>query len=119
MQTKTAAGSYVNRASNFVYTSHGAASSIRLGNNKYESTQFNNRLQPTQIALGTTHNGKNLLKLNFGYGTTYNNGNVLSQTITTPAGGGAPAFTAVQTYTYDSLNRIQDATETVGGSQTW
>ncbi|MCB1024560.1 MAG: hypothetical protein KDB79_09225, partial [Acidobacteria bacterium] len=45
-------------------------------------------------------------------------GNVLTQTISTPAGGGSGAFTAIQTYNYDPLNRIQDATETIGGSQT-
>ncbi|MFV0387896.1 MAG: RHS repeat domain-containing protein [Pyrinomonadaceae bacterium] len=119
VQTKSAYGAYETRADSFIYTSAGAAGSIRLGNNRFESTQFNSRLQPTRIALGTSANATNLLKLDFNYGTTNNNGNVLSQTITTPAGGGSAGFTAVQTYSYDSLNRIQDATETVGGAQTW
>jgi len=47
-----------------------------------------------------------------------------SQTINTPTVGGNTGFAAVQTYTYDSLNRIHDAVESltpVGGSatETW
>lgn len=43
---------------------------------------------------------------------------MLSQTILVPALGTNPSFTAVQTYTYDQLNRIQDAKENINGSQT-
>ncbi|MBK7704488.1 MAG: hypothetical protein IPJ30_01625 [Acidobacteria bacterium] len=48
----------------------------------------------------------------------------MSQTITVQTVGSNPGFTAVQTYSYDSLNRIKDATENLtpnGGtsSQTW
>ncbi|MGI8544185.1 MAG: RHS repeat domain-containing protein [Aridibacter sp.] len=119
VETKTAAGANETRADNFTYTSHGAASSIRLGNNRWESMQFNSRLQPTQIALGTTQNNTDLLKLDYTYGTTNNNGNVLSQAITVPTAGGSAGFTATQNYNYDSLNRIKDAQETVSGVQTW
>jgi len=69
-------------ANSFRYTAHGAVESMRLGNGRFESTQFNSRLQPTQIALGTSANNTSLLKLNYDYGTTDNNGNVKSQTIT-------------------------------------
>ncbi|MGB7069312.1 MAG: RHS repeat-associated core domain-containing protein [Pyrinomonadaceae bacterium] len=63
---------------------------------------------------------QNLLKLNYGYGTlTQNNGSVMSQTITVPTAGVNPGFTATQTYGYDSLNRIKQATETIGTAQTW
>lgn len=42
----------------------------------------------------------------YGYGTSNNNGNVRSQTISFAAIGGAPAFTEAQTYpSYDALNR--------------
>ena len=92
---------------------------MQLGNGRWESTQFNSRLQPTQIALGTTQNGTDQLRLNYDYGTTANNGNVQSQTITTPTVGANPGFTAIQAYTYDSLNRLKSATETIGGSQSW
>ncbi len=48
------------------------------------------------------------------YDTTNNNGNVLTQKITVPNG-----FTADQTYTYDNLNRLKSAIETIGGSTSW
>ena len=115
---------FFNYAKNFTYTSAGAVSSLQLGNGKWESTMFNNRLQPEQIALGTVQNGTDKLKLNFDYGSTTNNGNVLSQTITVPTAGSNNGFVAVQSYNYDSLNRLKDATENVtpsGGSasQSW
>ena len=119
IQTKTASGSYQNRASNFSYTAHGVAEDIKLGNNRWESINFNNRLQPTRIALGTSQNATNLLKLDFTYGTTNNSGNVLAQTITTPTASGSAGFTAVQTYTYDSLNRIATAVEKIGTVEKW
>ena len=55
---------YVNR---FVYNAAGAVSSLKLGNGKFESTTFNSRLQPTQIALGSTNAATDLLKLNYTY----------------------------------------------------
>ncbi|QQS33231.1 MAG: RHS repeat-associated core domain-containing protein [Acidobacteriota bacterium] len=118
---KGASAGYWNYAQNFTYNAAGAVTSMQLGNGKWESTQFNSRLQPTQIALGATPNATNLLKLDYSYGATANNGNVLSQTITVPTVGVNTGFTAVQSYQYDSLNRLQDATENVtphGGSQT-
>ncbi len=102
-------------ANSFRYTAHGAVESMRLGNGKFESTQFNTRLQPTQIALGTSANNTSLLKLNYDYGQSDNNGNVKSQTITV-SGMSHPL---IQTYNYDSLNRLQSATETSNSAQTW
>lgn len=116
---KNANSGFWNYAEQFTYTAAGAVSSMQLGNGTWESTTFNSRLQPTQIALGSLQNGIDKLKLNYAYGTTTNNGNVLSQTITVPAAGTAnPGFTATQTYTYDSLNRLNDAKEMIG-IQTW
>jgi hypothetical protein len=89
-------------------------------NSKWKSTVFNSRLQPPQIALGTVQNGTDKLKLNYSYGTTNNNGNVQSQTITVPTVGAYNGFTATQSYAYDSLNRIKQATETIAGvGQSW
>ena len=88
---------------------------MQLGNGKWESTTFNNRLQPTQIALGTTQGGTDKLNLVFTYGVATNNGNVQTQTITVP--GLSQPF--IQNYTYDELNRIASATETNNVSQTW
>ncbi|HMM81493.1 MAG TPA: RHS repeat-associated core domain-containing protein [Pyrinomonadaceae bacterium] len=115
---------FFNYAKNFTYNAAGAVTSMQLGNGRWESTTFNSRLQPTQIALGVTPQATDLLKLDYSYGTTDNNGNVMSQTITVPTVGTNTGFTAVQTYNYDSLNRLQDATENVtptGGSasQSW
>jgi len=110
---KTANSGFFNYAKHFTYTASGAVTSMRLGNGLWESTQFNARLQPVQIGLGTSVASQNLLKLNYDYGTNDNNGNVLSQTITVPAVGQIPGFTAVQNYSYDSLNRLKSAVENI------
>ncbi|MET0754010.1 MAG: RHS repeat-associated core domain-containing protein [Pyrinomonadaceae bacterium] len=120
---KNAGAGYWNYAQHFTYTASGAVSSMQLGNGRWESTAFNSRLQPTQIALGSTQNATDLLKLNYSYGTTQNNGNVQTQTISVPtetrSGTTYSGFTATQTYTYDNLNRLKDATETISSTQTW
>ncbi len=127
---KNANAGYWNYAKSFTYTAAGAVSSMQLGNGKWESTVFNSRLQPTQIALGGTQNATDLLKLNFAYNTTTNNvanadnnGNVLSQTITVPSetrnSTTYSAFTATQTYTYDALNRLHSAEETIPSQTGW
>ena len=65
--SKNAASGYFNYAKNFTYTAAGAVSSMQLGNGRWESTVFNSRLQPTQIALGTVQSGTDKLKLDFNY----------------------------------------------------
>lgn len=112
---KTATAGYWNYANSFTYNAAGGVTSMQLGNGKWESTTYNNRLQPEQIALGTIQNGTDRLKLNYGYGGSNNNGNVQSQTITVPG----MTYPLVQNYNYDSLNRIQDATESSNGAPTW
>jgi RHS repeat-associated protein len=101
---------------------------MQLGNGTWEKTLFNSRMQPTQIALGETPGATNLLKLDYSYGdwvsgsinTSKNNGNIVQQVITVPiVGQSENEFTASQKYYYDSLNRIDDATEHVGSNQTW
>jgi hypothetical protein len=62
---------------------------MTLGNGVAEITGYNSCLQHTSIAAGS------LLSLGFGYGTTNNNANVLSQQIT---GSG---LSVTQTYQYD------------------
>jgi hypothetical protein len=121
---KNSSAGYWNYAQNFTYNAAGAVTSMQLGNGRWESTQFNSRLQPMQIALGAAQNATNLLILDYSYGTTNNNGNVVSQTITVPTVGQNPGFVAVQNYSYDSLNRLKSAVENLtptGGtsSQTW
>jgi hypothetical protein len=53
------------------------------------------------------------LQLDYSYGTTNNNGNLQSQTIT------APALALTQSYTYEELNRLKSAEEMNGGTQSW
>jgi hypothetical protein len=123
VETMPSGGSYATRANNFTYSAAGAVTAMQLGNGRWESTAFNSRLQPTQIALGVTQGATNLLDLDYEYGgpAAVNNGNVTKQTITVPIVGLSTGFVAVQTYSYDSLNRLKDATENItpnGGSQT-
>ena len=97
------------------YTSFGAVKQARLGNGKWESAQFDNKtLQVTQIGLGGSAGDTSLLKLEFNYGTTANNGSLLQQKITVP--GAANQIT--QNYSYDTFNRLYSATETVTGNST-
>lgn len=114
VETQNSGGSYQARADNFSYTAAGAVSAMMLGNAKWENAQFNSRLQPIQLGLGSSQNVQDLWKVNYDYGTTNNNGNVLSQTITVPS-----INPLVQNYTYDSLNRIKSGTETQNASETW
>jgi len=107
-------------ASSFSYTAHGAIGSMQLGNNLWEHTNFNSRLQPTEIGLGTASTGTSstsTLGLDYTFGTSAstNNGNVQSQIITV----GTSGTVINQSYTYDQVNRLQIATESVSGTQQW
>ena len=120
---KNANHAFWNYANHFTFNAAGAVTSMQLGNGRWESTQFNSRLQPTQIALGSIQNGTDKLKLNYEYGVLSpddgqtiagtNNGNVSKQTIAVQAVGATPGFVATQYYAYDPLNRIEIATENV------
>jgi len=96
------ARAYVSQAS---YDSGGGLDRALLGNGRWEDWDYNERKQVVSIKLGSTQGAGDLLTLGFGYGTTNNNGNVLSQTIV------RPGFSATQTYTYDAYNRIQKVQE--------
>lgn len=108
-------GFFVSYAYSMKYTAAGALTSMRLGNGNWESMTFNSRLQAEQIALGSGQNGSDLLKLDYTYGGTENNGNVRTQTIT------APVLTQPlhQTYNYDALNRLGSVYETNNGAWMW
>ena len=111
---KTGTAGFWNYADSFTYNAAGAATSVQLGNGRWESTQFNSRLQPIKIALGTTANATNLLHLDYSYGTTQNNGNIQSQTIHVPDTKGGTGFhRESRRIPYDSLNRLISAAETI------
>ncbi len=117
---KNANAGFWNYAQNFSYNAAGAAVKMRLGNGRWETAQFNSRLEVTQIGLGVTDTAQDLLKIQFGYGAdAENNGSMRSQTLTVPTVGQNQGFVAVQTYAYDNLNRLQSAAETVSGTQSW
>jgi RHS repeat-associated protein len=100
------------------YTAHGAMSDLRLGNGLWEHTIFNERLQPVEIGLGTQKSSNDRLKLAYSYGTTNNNGNVQSQTITVPTINSIQGTTLTQAYSYDALNCLLSASE-AGGANPW
>jgi RHS repeat-associated protein len=117
--TSTSSPSY---ASGIQYAPHGAIQQMTLGNQLIEQTQFNARLQPcairvgaTAIPLGTTcptdlsGARSGLLYLVYDYGTTNNNGNLLSQQIAASDPNISLRWT--QNYAYDSLNRLTTAGE--------
>ena len=100
------------------YEPHGGVRELLLGNGLWEQRRYNARQQPTQIGLGTTKatgsltpEGSGLLLLDYSYGATSNNGNVLSQRIRVGA-----TFNQNQAYTYDALNRLTTAAESGSGT---
>ena len=101
----------------------GNVTKMRLGNGHWETSGYNNRGQVTMIGLGSTDSTQDLLKLEYKYDSTGsshdNNGSMLEQKITVPTVGGNAGFTATQSYSYDALNRIASAEETVSNTQTW
>jgi RHS repeat-associated protein len=131
---KNSASGFFTYADAFRYDAAGAVTKMQLGNGHWETTSYNERRQVTQIGLGTLDNQQDVLKLEFGYtGPTSapvdrNNGSMRTQKITVPdppcAVGVACdptgfAFTAQQTYTYDSLNRIKIAEEKISEATSW
>lgn len=114
-------------ADSFSYAAHGQIEKLRLGNEKWETTAFNSRLQITQIGLGHSQTDTSLWKTNYEYGdwengainSQKNNGNLARQTFIVPTIGQETGFTAAQIYNYDSLDRLKSAEETVDGQQKW
>lgn len=105
---------------------------MHLGNGLWESYHVKTRFQTAEIGLVTSANSTNRLRSNYSYGSTNNNeygemdanvslvtnknnGNIARQTLN--FSGLAAPF--VQSFRYDSLNRLLDAQETNNGQQTW
>jgi RHS repeat-associated protein len=119
MSGQSSGGTPKTYANSIGYTAHGAVERMRLGNGRWEHTNFNDRLQPTEIGLGASATDTSVMKLNYEYGITANNGNVLKQVIEIPTIGLATGFTATQHYEYDQLNRLTGAQEVNGTSSAW
>lgn len=97
-------------ASSIGYAAHNALNTETYGNSLIHAIDYNNRLQPTQIKLGTSGSPTSVVSLGYSYGTTNNNGNVLTHTYS----GGGLSYT--QTFGYDSLNRLTTSNENSGAS---
>lgn len=119
---------YRTYANAFGYAPHGVVEKLRLGNGRWETTQFNGNRQIVQVGLGSSATNYGLWKINYEYGelqtngtvdAAKDNGNLARQTITVPTFGGVSGFIAIQSYTYDSLDRLKSAAETVSSNQTW
>jgi RHS repeat-associated protein len=113
-----AGASPTDAANRIQYAPHGAIGALKLGNGKWERTLFNGRLQPTEIDLGASNGASDLLKLEYSYGSTTNNGNVLTQTITAPKTAGG-SLVLIQNYSYDVLNRLNIAEEFISATSQW
>ncbi len=104
--------------SDFSYNASGGINSLKLGNGRWETAQFNTRQQLTQLGLGANANDSSLFKLQYEFGeltangTIQNTGNITKQTIT------LPNASFVQTYKYDALDRLTEAKETNGTTST-
>lgn len=124
LSKKNSAAGYGIYADNIKYSSSHKIESLQLGNGLWESAKLNSRDQVTELALGVVPAGSSLWKVNYEYGelqttgsvdTEKNNWNIAKQTVS--FSGQANPY--VQTYKYDSLNRLMEAKETVNSSQKW
>lgn len=108
-------------ASDFHYTSFGQIDRLRLGNGRWENTEYDeNRLTVEAIGLGGSSGNMSLLRLENSYGNAAtNNGTLRQQKISFSAVAGGAEFSATQTYTYDALNRLETSAETPTGMQTF
>jgi RHS repeat-associated protein len=91
--------------SSIQYAAHNSLKTETYGNGLIHAVNYNERLQATEIKLGTSGNPTSIVALAYGYGTTSNNGNVLTHTYN----GGGLSYT--QTFGYDSLNRLTTSSE--------
>jgi hypothetical protein len=102
-------------ASNFDYSATGDVRKMKLGNGLWETSQVDERFQLKQVGLGTTATNNNLFKVDYEYGELNDNGTtvdtsknigMIAKTTTT-----IPTTSFVQTFKYDAINRLIEATE--------
>jgi RHS repeat-associated protein len=106
-------------ASDFAYTPQGAVKSMKLGNNLWETSDFNPQLhQLTLLGLGDAPGNTSKWRLSYDYvangNANHNNGNVITQTLTFPTGTGTQSLT--QGHAYDGANRLASTWECLGAT---
>lgn len=110
-------------ASDFDYSATGGVRKMKLGNGLWETAEVSQLGQLTQVGLGTTASNKNLFKVDYEYGELNTDGTtvdanknigMIAKTTTT-----IPTTSFVQTFKYDSINRLTEAKETTGANQNW
>jgi RHS repeat-associated protein len=122
--TRTSTSPFKTIVTNFDYLPTGAVRKMMLGNGRWETAQFNERFQITQLGLGNSPTDTSLWEVDYEYGelsedgTTIvadrNTGSIARQTTKIPT----TSFS--QSYRYDSLNRLTEAKETASdGTQNW
>lgn len=124
VSSKVANGTFQSYAAEVDYSASGLMERLQFGNGLWESASLNARNQVIRLGLSTTLGGPALWRLDYQYGEldasgnvdgTRNSGNVARQAI---SGAGQPS-PFVQTYRYDSLNRLTEAKELAASVQTW
>jgi len=105
------------------YTALGGMLQLRLGNGKVEQRCYNSRGQQTELRLGGVYTTNcvresgDLFRAVLAYGTTTNNGNVLTQQVEARKDD-QTFLTLAQSYSYDGLSRLRRVEET-GGTAWW
>ena len=112
-------GQFKTYASNFAYTASGVIEHLQIGSGLWESANSTADDQVTELNIGNSPTDGSLWKLKYDYGesdtngnvdATKNSGNIVKQTVSFT--GLSQPF--VQTYKYDSLDRIKEAKEMSG-----
>ncbi|MBK7802119.1 MAG: RHS repeat-associated core domain-containing protein [Chloracidobacterium sp.] len=111
-------------ANSFSFDASGSVQRLRLGNGKWETAKFNNRNQVTELGLGNSSTDASIWRTNFEYGDVQSNGtvdgskntgNIGKQTLSLPG----VVNPIVQTFKYDSLDRLVEAEEKTNNQQSW
>ncbi len=116
----------VDVASRFGLLSQWAIEDVYLGNRNtsqtHQHTTLNSRLQVTgrSAQVNSTDGSPTLLTLGFNYPSSpSNNGNMISESISTNGGMGSSGINVTQSFGYDAFNRLLSMSETSGLSQSY
>ena len=106
-------------ANSFKYTAAGGISAMKLGNGRWETAKFNERLQVTELGLGHSATDAGVWKVNYEFGELDANGDIIAGTNTGNIARQTTSFNGlsqpfVQSYKYDALYRLTEAVETSG-----